>query len=1401
MHAAVQSGGRSPKRLNGPSSTQQLKSGSDNVQSNASSFACQMKGKKRDRVDQIMEPNKRERTSKVDDGDSSAFKFENNMIKSELSKITEKGALVTTDGVEKLVQLMLVDNSKKVDLTGRVLFADVIAATERTDCLNKFVQIRGVRVLHEWLQEAHKGKAGDGSSPKESDKAVEELLLALLRALDRLPINLNALQTCNIGKSVNHLRGHKNLEIQKKARSLVDTWKKRVDAEMKTNDTKPIGSGQAVTWPVKTGFSDVSHVANRRSGSGESSMKSSITQQAAWKGLTGKSVHGDAVLKSTTVVVGTGKMQSPVAAVGISSKDSPSRVALDVPQVLAKEEKSSSSSQSQNNSQSCSSDHGKTVGSSLKEDARSSTAVSVNANKSSGSSRHRRSNNGFVPSTFSVGQKDSNSSKPGFHNRNLMPEKLLQAGISCEKTIDVPSSDHGIGHRLVVRLPNPGRSPVRTSSGGFFEDPSAGSRASSPVVLDKQDHGERKVIGMNDTGRTHIAADVNAESWQSNDVKESLCGSDEGGRSPTVVPDEERKAADDAMMVAEISRTACSSSSHDKVATAFEPNRRKSFTSMNALIESCAKYSEATSLSGGDDNGMKLLASVATGEISKKDVVSPTPSSGGSPVAEDPSSGANEANSMILAAKSSTGNLGPTSEIADSDYMKHGKENILLLEKDGVREVVLDFPGDNKTGTLMMEDKFQQSGLHPDFKHGSDREAHQNQGEKRIDGEVGMDFTSCKSESSCPFDEVRITISANEKITERNEDAKIDALADHKPYSVAESGIEVTDRKADDSSSSVSDKVPCPESADLWKCSRFDGSDDQSNDHGDNESKENTERNGSPILPPSSKVLAEFASSQPLTANRTETIERKSSLEKHGSGMVDTINVDAGTCAKTSATDGERKEEIASSAEVSLFNTIVERDAGTNMLDFDLNEGILGDELNQSGPISPAMHVCSSAMRMSKLSPIVVPTINGASTFVTVAAPAKGPFIHPENLLKCKGELGWKGSAATSAFRPAEPRKVLEIPFNSCDVHSLDNGLSKQSRLPLEIDLNVPDDRALEDMTSQSSVQTTCSESGVISNNVEPLRSAGGLDLDLNLVDEGTENGHLFATTSRRLEVPLVLARSATDVFQDGEANIFRNFDLNNGPSVDDVGADSIPKSQITKISNNMPFVPPAGVGLSNANLGGGWFPPGNSYPAVAIPSFLPDRGEHSYPIIAAARSVTGAGAFGSEIYRPVLSSSPAMTFSPAAAAFSYAGGFPFGATFPLASTSFSVGSTNYVDSSSVGGPYIPPIPSPLVPAGGVSSPFARPYVLTLAEGSGACVSESGRKWGRQALDLNTGPGIAEEFKDDRLLSSRHLHASNSQSLMEDQARLYQVTGGLLKKEPDGGWESERFTFKHPPWQ
>lgn len=51
-----------------------------------------------------------------------------------------------------------------------------ISIIKSFDCLGQFVQLRGLHVLDEWLQEVYKGKIGDsGTSPKESDKFVTNI--------------------------------------------------------------------------------------------------------------------------------------------------------------------------------------------------------------------------------------------------------------------------------------------------------------------------------------------------------------------------------------------------------------------------------------------------------------------------------------------------------------------------------------------------------------------------------------------------------------------------------------------------------------------------------------------------------------------------------------------------------------------------------------------------------------------------------------------------------------------------------------------------------------------------------------------------------------------------------------------------------------------------------------------------------------------------------------------------------------------------------------------------------------------------------------------------------------------------------------------------------------------------
>ncbi|XP_077222549.1 uncharacterized protein LOC143856267 [Tasmannia lanceolata] len=1496
MHAAVQSGGRSPKPLNGPTPTQQLKPGSDSVQNSTTSFPSQGgKGTKRERGgDQGLEPIKRERFSKTDDGDSGHFISEST-IKAEVAKITDReGGLIDSEGVEKLVYVMQLDREKKIDLAGRKLLADVIAATDRFECLSRFVHLRGVPVLDDWLQEAHKGKIGDSSSPKGNDKSVEELLLALLRALDKLPVDLHALQTCNVGKSVNHLRSHKNLEIQKKARSLVDTWKKRVEAEMEVNDAKS-GSSQGVSWPGKPGFSEVSPGGNKRI---DVPIKSSITQPSAYKATSIKLGHGDTVPKSISAPPGSMKMTPSLpSSVMISSKESQSKMTggsgtSDLPLATIKEEKSCSSNQSQNNSQSCSSDHAKTV-------ASASTAGSITGNKTpSGASRNRKSSNGFMGSGVSGVQKESSLGKSSSINKNASSDKVTQSGLTCERVVDMPM-DHGNGHRLIVRLPNPGRSPARSASGGSFEDPSLiGSRASSPGVSEKHDSHDRKAKAKGDPCRVNIATDVNTELWQSNDVKDGLTGSDEGDRSLAAVLEEEcRKNAD------ETAKTMDVSSGNGKGVPLSESMSGKpyegSFSSMNALI-SCAKYSEASAtLSMGDDLGMNLLASVAAGEMSKSDHASPIGSPGrNSPAQEDSSTGNNDKLRFSRNGVVAEGQAQPD-DGGGGDIEKQGID-VGHLQVSGELQQLSTYAMTNRSvdsknivaftehkSTGEQSDKFRETS---DLCLKSEGEPDETTADVCVTVSTGMSL-----DETSPMG-AREEGLEGEGANQLREKRNTDGVADFKPTvrcaSLEENKmVDYAWDKISKGSMVASDVVSVPlndgcdrdQAASRKKVEENNAEDppsrpslevDSTNatlmhegltgsisteqqalpvvvNHVENPaiSGENTVTlgSGSILCPDNVKSKTEKAEGMEMTGHlessdnqRTEqtslgasmgllvldhnksvgteeTSERKGVPNHCPSGSAPheestTIPIhETEQClksmdSKSITVKADEKEESTSTPEAASLPVTSESDIASK-LNFDLNEGFPVDEGNQGEAVASAAPGFTSAVHQPSLLPFSVSPMSASlPASITVAAAAKGPFQPPENLSRSKGELRWKGSAPTSAFRPAEPRKVLEMPLSTTVVPPSDTTPGKPGRIPLDIDLNVPDERVLEEMASQSSVQDMGSESGPT-----PVRSAGGLDLDLNTVDEGTENGQFSASSSRRLEVPLLqVMSSSSGQFPNGDVNVLRDFDLNNGPNLDEVGAE--PSSHNHHPKSNMLFIPPVpGLRMSNTEFGSlsSWFPTANSYPAAAIPSFLPDRGEHPYPIGApsGAQRILGSapgGTFGGDIYRTqVLSSSPAMSFSPATA-FPYAG-FPFGTNFPLASTSFAGGLTTYMDSSPGGGPCFPAVPSPLVGSATVSSHYPRPYVISLPEATTSGGAESSWKWDRQGLDLNSGPGSTDMGgRDDRLPSAprQQLSIASSQALAEEQARIYQMAGGALKRrEPEGGWDAERFSYKQPSRQ
>ncbi|XP_054805967.1 uncharacterized protein LOC129308686 [Prosopis cineraria] len=1429
MHATVQPGGRSPKPMSSPTSSQ-LKSGSDSVQNSASSFPSQVKGRKRERADQGPESAKRERVTKVEDGDSGHSRQEN-ILKTEIAKITEKGGLVNAEGVEKLVQLMVPDrNVKKIDLASRSMLAAVIAATDKLDCLSQFVQLKGLPVYDEWLQEAHKGKIGDGNGSKDSDKSVEEFLLVLLRALDKLPVNLQALQTCNIGKSVNHLRTHKNSEIQKKARGLVDTWKKRVEAEMNINDAKA-GSGQTVPWPTRARLSEVGQGGNKNSGgSSDVAVKSSVTQLSASRTSSVKITQGETAARSAS----PGSMKSvpsPTSAT-MNSKDGQPRAAAlsgvsDLPMANARDEKSSSSSQSHNNSQSCSSDHAKTGGFSAKEDARSSTAMSVN--KISGSSsRHRKSVNGISGSTTPSGGQRESGRNSSVH-KNSSSEKLSQSGLT-EKVHDGTSLE-GSAPKLIVKIPNRGRSPAESASGGSFDDPSiTNSRASSPVFSEKNDQYDHSSKEKIDFYRANTGADVNTESWQSNDFKDVLTASDEGNGSPATVTDEERCRTVGNSKKLEASKATSSSSGNENKAVNIQD-----FSSINALIESCVKYSEANaSLSAVDDVGMKLLASVAAGEISKSELATPAGSPEINTITVEQSCPGNtmecEGNLVQNECHANTGidEHKKQDTVSGDSHANNDNDSGLLASETKVpeeqnRHITSSSMDLQQVTEACPESKEESSEIPiaaslPGFPESTVQETRGSECSKQLKENKNVEIANAGGNLDVKVNEVaRVEVGAVDKLTP-HPSVEVDAKGDNCIVEESSSGEQTTQKVPvvvmQDSMKGTDENVLHPSDDSVGKAAENHSerecrkaADVAARSHAGWSEIQRNECENDAVTMPENRSTAGFGSGDTGLASEyvEENSETKEAHDQYAGQNLPRASLSLASQemgqlpgskgSKLTAMETEEAEECTSAtADASSMSAAGVSDVVDAKVEFDLNEGFSADDGKSGEFNSIAVPVCAPAVRVISPVPFPASTMSsGIAASITMAA-AKGPFVPPE------GELGWKGSGPTSAFRPAEPRKIVEMPLGTPSVAPIsDVPGGKQSRQPLDIDLNVPDERMLDDIASQAS---SCR----LKDGISPVCCSGGLGLDLNQVDEASDVGNYSTSNGHKMDVQFLQVKPSSNAHPNREASALRDFDLNDGPAVDEVITE--PTLFTHHARSSVPSQPPvSGPRTSSTELGSfsSWFPStGNTYSAVTISSIMPDRGDQPFSIVApngpqrmlGPATATGGSPFGPDVYRgPVLSSS-AMPYPSAPYQYPI---FPFNSSFPLPSSSFSGGSTTYVDSASGGRLFFPTVNSQLIgPASTVSSHYTtRPYVFSLPDGSG---NADVKKWRGQGLDLNAGPGGPDlEARDETsALLPRQLPVASSQALAEEQARMFQLAGGVLKrKEPDGGWDS----YKQSSWQ
>ncbi|CAH2043775.1 unnamed protein product [Thlaspi arvense] len=1415
MHTTLQQDGRSPRSMNSPT-TSQAKAGTDGSQNN-SSFSSQGKGRKRERADQGSESVKRERPSRIDDSGSGFVRTESS-LKSEVAKITEKGKLVDSEGVERLVQLMLPErNEKKIDLSGRSILAGVVAATDKFDCLSRFVQLRGLPVFDEWLQEIHKGKIGDASSPKDNDRPVDDFLLILLRALDKLPVNLNALQTCNIGKSVNHLRSHKNSEIVKKARSLVDTWKKRVEAEM---DAKS-GSNQGASWPGRPRQSEVSH-GGRHSGVSTDAAKTSVSHLHPSKSVSVKIPSEQSMKSATTSPSSTRSAPSPGTGVAVvSDGQQRSTGALHREVGLSRSFPSQRTSTSEKVSQSALTPE-KTLDVPMAEGCSNKLIVklpkrgrSPAQSVSGGSFEDPVAGSSRAPSPVPSekhDQVDRNVKEMSdTYRANFSPDANTESSQNNDVKNLSTVSDEVAGSPSVNAGDEHGKTVNDSSKVAGIVKPT------SPTLGDDVKTGKRH-------GGTHSSMNALIESCvRDSEASACMAGADDVGMNllATVAADEMSKSPVASPSVSRVSDSVMNDNSVS------ENHTRRITNSLGGLPSEQAEAvpsEQHVSSSGEQLAALDIVNDSKPGDLDENS---------DSEIEElqrlvDQCLESNENSDDVAQTAQPTSGIGENmSDDSDSGVVSDLKTDV-ASETDRVADAT------KRTGnSVFRECKAIGISQNADFSAAEhSRSDVVGDGKKEEKPNVVL--------SSELVNKMGEVVSALSEFARDMSTANVDRSMTENMPDGNDCGI-VNDRKADvtpladpvpDTAERVETSVPaeckaidlCPKVDSLAVASL------PSDVVGENKNEQKTQiilsselvkKMGEdvPVSSGFSKGMAAYVdrlvtekindmginhmSQTDKKQNRHVTARLDSSATngevEHVEAALKSIEVDkrcatasgpqvvspAEDCrrpngSRVSGADGDEVEECTS---VVRDVPLVSASGGPEIearVEFDLNEGLNGDDTrnvnsNNSGSLS------------------LTPTPLQHSRFpasITVAAAAKGAFVPREDLLRNKATVGWRGSAATSAFRPAEPRKVQEVvPLSVNNVSSSDASTTagKQTKTFLDFDLNVPDERVLEDLASQRSAN--------------PTNSSGGLDLDLNRLGDPTDTNNHTISSGHRVDSSFQQANLSSG----GR----RDFDLNDGPAVDDANVESsIVFSQHSRSGlTSQPII--SGMRMNADNTAAGfssWFPAANNYSAMSIPQVLPERVDQPFPVITSngpqrmVGPTSGVSSFTPDMYRgPVLLSSPAVSFPPTA--FQYPG-FPFGTSFPLSSANFSGASTPYMDSSSSGRLCFPPVNSQILGQGvAIPSNYPRPYVVNLPNGSsnGGVLDNNNAKWFRSGLDLNSGPGGHEtDGRDEATLVQRQLSSSGSLPLKDDQARMYQMSGGALKrKEPDGGWDG----YKQSSWQ
>lgn len=1394
MQASVQTGGRSASPLS------RSKSNPEHPPSPA--YSVSGRSRKRDRSDKSVDSSSKRKTLKDHP---------------EISSLVDKdGGLVNCAGVDRLYFLMQQDlnkNSRKLKevASRRTSLAAVIAATVKHDCLNRFVQLGGLPLLNEWLQEAHKGKLGDGGISNECDRTVDDLILTLLQALEKLPVDFDALKSSSAARSVKILRSHTNSKIHRKAKKLIDAWKKRVGAEIKQSEEAETASKQDNCRPYKLIMPKDPHNILKNGGSVDANARNSAA-------------FGNTVKTTTTNNSSSmGEVAISLKKSGASAKESPNRIPssnsphAEIDSASFPDERSSNSNQALSNGPTRSTGPMKNTVSNWKEDSKFS--VNNAANTKTGNSRSNTSSKGIsVAAGVNTGSKEAGSGKPLVRSTSAGIEKKMVIAVASDKISNESTKAEACSNnqRLILRLPN----TARSSMGNSFADvvvPS--SRDSSANITDRNlDSKEIKSRLQNtctDTSSMKSSAlrhdDIEKHVDLPKQRTEMECHSSEShlsfsstecctlefkksyhhleGQPTNNRPRESLRQTGEKFngcgtedvnagisLLASIAADENMRLEADAALATFEKKNSKSVEIRHQDTKTaCLTDSENSPMSDITENSgrMEVVPDPDAKEVlENSEYIRPT--SGGVPDLEmtaapidadlgqsDESMRTSEGHCLEL--KPCERKLEGSSGLPLNDRKSSESANTVLTssapgksldenmnnENDGAPDSAKD------CGTLKeigLEDKKNSSDLSIQSKRDAATSVNISSAIDERYGNLGGEEraemnSDIARESMYRFpgeDALEVAMQVAKEVEEEMEsygkvslekENNLEASTSHKKT------VPFTDHPE----SRVADEHT-PKSRE-WK------KDEEKDDYGDNKSFRGVKEEN---LNDAEVKETDQTKACPVRRQSTVGVESLDPKLVEPSVPDDSENANHTDELQHGYSPSAEFKESAK-AELS---TAVE---APGKLKFDLNEGIHLEDSPHETPTALSYPIAS------------IPITPVASHHVISS---RSSFIPS---LQGKGELGWKGSAATSAFRPAEPRKTPERCQNATESTATDvPSTSKPARPSFDFDLNIADDDPQEDASNPVSHPTHHS-------------SGSRLDLDLNRVDEGEENGAVLASEIINNEGHASSGRSKT---------VKHDFDLNAGLCLDDAVAVDPVDSRTNLWISGYAGLPVAGLKMPSEMINlPAWNQPGSTFTPPAIPTFASVKQETPF-----AGSFTpgyfnvgqghGIPPFHPDMCRPPaeLSSSASAAAlpypSPSPHAFPYAG-YPFGYT----SASFPA-SASFLDSS--GSASYSPLGTQFLNSGAMLPSHPRPSYLTGFTEIGPAVSNNGI-WARPNLDLNAGPSfdlnsgpelVDADARDERT-NVRQVSAFGNLFSLDPHMRVLRQPepSDSTKKECEGAWD------------